>query len=393
MMITLNKTSNSITGSVNNEQFGIPFSQERWNEMVKLQEAAENASTIEELKSIIADFLPLTVITDKEYVESKCPNILVSNRGTFHLNVDGHPSRIAMPKQLVDNILESLDADISADPLIKLWTRWLRNPILRGYSDEEASNFSERFFTYINAVYVSPEKVSECIEDGFTEERAQELSTVNQVQVTKEGLLATYKVSQEIMTKFDTESGEQVSRYKYEYDENTGIKKRVEADIENEDRLFQPVMMGTSGDAFFCEGDNGFVDSGHFIRVGCVHRLPSWSYVNTDNHRSCVKGLHLGGLNYIRGYQRDTTATHNCLVDPTHIGAIPCASHEGDGAIRVLQYFVLDEFSGTNGSLYHSSDYAAKTDTEWGIERAEILKEFGELQEEADAEKQEILNI
>jgi len=388
MMITLNRTGNSITGSYNNSQFGIPFDVDTWNAMVALQQAAEEADSIEQLNEIISDFEALTVITDKQYIETECPEIFVS-QGHFYLKTGDQISSIAMPQTLVDSITESLDKDINTDPLIKLWTRWLRNPILRKANKAYQRDFSERFFTYINSIYVSPEKVASLVEDGYTNELAQELATIGQVSVTKEGLIRTFKVSTEINTKFDTETGETINRYEYEYDEDTGVKKLV-SEPTNEDRLFQPTMMGTGGDAFYCEGDKGFEDPQHFIRVGCVHRLPSWDNVNTDNHHACVKGLHLGGLNYIRGYQQHGTATHNCLVDPAHIGAIPCASHEGDGAIRVIQYFVLDEFSGVNGSLYHSSEYASKTDEQWKKEREEIIEYFGTLSEAQETEVAEV---
>ena len=39
--------------------------------------------------------------------------------------------------------------------------------------------------------------------------------------------------------------------------------------------------MGTGGDPFYCEGVNGFDKPGHFIRVGCTHRLESWNQVDT----------------------------------------------------------------------------------------------------------------
>jgi len=137
-------------------------------------------------------------------------------------------------------------------------------------------------------------------------------------------------------------------------DPDTGLITYEQVEHTNEDRLFKPAVMDNSGDAFFC-GDK----EGHFIRVGQRHYLSDWSKVNTNDNASCVPGLHCGGLTYIRGYQHSGTETHNILVDPMHIGAVPFA---GDGAIRVKEYFVLDAFSGVNGAIYHSSTYAKQTD-------------------------------
>jgi hypothetical protein len=134
--------------------------------------------------------------------------------------------------------------------------------------------------------------------------------------------------------------------------------------------LFEPAVQGTSGDAFYCEGPNGFDKPGHFIKVGCVHRLESWDQVDTRDNVSCVKGLHFGGLVYINNYSGEI---HNVFVDPMHIGAIP---DDNTGAIRCLQYFVHSSLVGVNGSIYHSSTYAAKTDAEWAKMRAEILEDF-----------------
>ena len=56
-----------------------------------------------------------------------------------------------------------------------------------------------------------------------------------------------------------------------------------------------------------------------------------------------------------------------------HIGAIP--DHD-NGAIRCLQYFVHSSLAGVNGSIYHSSTYAAKTDLEWDMMRKDVVIEL-----------------
>lgn len=84
------------------------------------------------------------------------------------------------------------------------------------------------------------------------------------------------------------------------------------------------------------------------------------------------------GLDYIRGYQNDNTETHNIFVDPAHVGAI---SSDSRGAVTCLQYFVCDAFSGVNGSIYHSSKYAAQTDEQWKKERDEIIERYGKYSE------------
>ena len=166
-------------------------------------------------------------------------------------------------------------------------------------------------------------------------------------------------------------------------DPDTGLITYKE--LKNENRLFEPAIMGNGGDAFYC-GDT----LGHFIRVGFSHRLEDWSKVNTNDDKSCVKGLHCGGLDYIRNYQTSGTETHNILVDPMNIGAVP---DDNTGAIRVLEYFVLDAFSGVNGSIYHTSKYAAQTDEAWEKHRESVIKELGELKESISDSEEELKSL
>jgi len=92
--------------------------------------------------------------------------------------------------------------------------------------------------------------------------------------------------------------------------------------------------------------------------------------------------LHFGGLKYISGYGGEI---HNVFVDPMHIGAIP---DDETGAVRCLQYFVHSSLAGVNGSIYHSSTYAAMTDAEWDKMREEAvalsMEKAKKLQEEQD---------
>ena len=145
--------------------------------------------------------------------------------------------------------------------------------------------------------------------------------------------------------------------------------------------------MGTGGDAFFCEGTNGYTKPCHFIKVGCTHRLPSWDDVNTNDRRSCVKGLHFGGLEYIDMISGEI---HNIFVDPMHIGAVP---DDETGASRCLQYFVHSSLAGVNGSIYHSSTYAAKTDAEWAEMRKKIVEEYDSAAKDAGKELTELTQL
>ena len=80
--------------------------------------------------------------------------------------------------------------------------------------------------------------------------------------------------------------------------------------------------------------------------------------VDTNDDRSCEGSTRW----WSQVYCLYSGEIHNVFVDPMHVGAVP---NSEDGAIRCIQYFVHSSLAGVNGSMYHSSAYAAKTDTEW----------------------------
>ena len=396
--ISINRIGDSITGSYGNTNFGVSFTKERWSQMQKLEKEVATASTIDKVNEILVKFAKLAKEDFKTKVESEFPYIYVNkDAGTFHLKVGDSVSSIAMPNSLVDRIKDSIDKGINPEPLMKFWTRWLRNPILRRKDKLNQLDFSERVVNYVNSLFLDEEVMHNLVEEhGLTKDLAAERSKVLQVKITNEGLLCTYKVSTEITNKYELDSDGnkvEISRYTKTIDPDTGIVSYDEPE-HVEKRIFQPAVMGNGGDPFFCEGDNGYTKAGHFIKVGCTHRLLDWSFVNTNNGSSCVKGLHVGGLSYISGYQdMHDAVTHNVFIDPMHVGAIPNSHHENDGAIRCLQYFVHSSFVGVNGSIYHSSEYAAMTDIQWEEMRKEIIKDFGELSEIHTAEVDELNSL
>ena len=377
-MITLNVIEDVISGSYGDKNFSVTYSTELYREMMILKGLADDAVSMGEYQDVLEQFSKLAVEDYTKTIETECEHIYVNKAtGQFFLKSNGVVSSYPMPQALVDRIFESIDKGLSFLPLVKMWTRWLRNPILRKKGVD--ADFSERFFNFVNLKYVHPKLKEELMEEhGLSEEVADRRATMYQMKVTSEGLLNGYKVSREIMHKFDRETGEQVDRYKRTFNPDTGEIEGDGLPEHVEDRLFEPAVMGSGGDAFYCEGVNGYGSPQHFIKVGCRHRLPDWSHVDTNDNRSCVKGLHLGGLKYIACYNGEI---HNIFVDPRHIGAVP---DDNTGAIRCLEYFVHSSLVGVNGSIYHSSTYAAMTDEQWADMRIEAVTEYSECKESCD---------
>lgn len=382
MMIQVNRhgkdESAYISGSFNGIPFGVSFDEVKFDEMKKLEERANAATDMEELKAILAEFEPLTKESYKEMVETKSEWVYV-NRSTnkFYLKLPGGKvSSKALPKAFVDRILESVDKKIDIMPLVKCWIRLLRSTL---YSDKKA----EKFAWYINQQYTNQVLVTKLETEGLHADVARARATTFQTPITQEGLIQTYKVVSEVDWKFvadDEGNAKRTDRYKAEIDEITGLKTYKKPE-HAEDFLFEPCVMHQRGDEFFSGDKNG-----HIVRVGFTHFLDNWDKVNTNDSSSGVKGLHLGNQDYIRSFQSEGTVTLNCFVDPMDIGAIV---QDNTGALRVKRFFAHGIFGGTNRSIYHSSDYAKLTDAEYRTMLDEAIKATGELKEGHDKELEE----
>ena len=145
-MITLNVIDNKICGSYGETPFAVEYSESLYKQMMVLAEQAETVKTMEELDTILKSFAALTIVDYTATVESQCEYIHVNeNTGEFFLKNNGVVSSIPMPQALVDRIFESMDKDIDFMPLIKMWTRWLRNPIL---AKKMKKNWGKEFCEY-----------------------------------------------------------------------------------------------------------------------------------------------------------------------------------------------------------------------------------------------------
>ena len=359
MMIIVNNVDNtSIVGSLSGTPFKVSYSKEKFETMKSLEKKANVVTTIGALKEVLEEFRPFTRESYKELVEKACPYIVANpTRNQFFLSYNKVISSKPMPNAFAERLITSAEKGIDVTPLVKCWVLFLRNP---NFSDEKAQRFSE----YIMAPYTDPLVVDRLVkEEGFSYKTAEKQATTFQVAITEEGLINGYKVSRELTHKWAlNENGDriQVPRYGKTIDPDTGLVLELMPD-HIEDRIFEPYCMGTSGDEFYCGSKKA-----HIIKVGERHFLESWDQVNCNDNQSGVKGLHIGGLSYIRPFQQGTDAvTHNIFVNPMHIGAIVGLGAGYDGAMRVKEYFVHSSFSGVNKAIYRSSSYAKTGDLEY----------------------------
>jgi hypothetical protein len=377
-MISINVIGDMISGSYGNTPYSRSYEKDIYDQMIQLAQQADEVDTVEEYNKILAEFSLLTTqdFNSKAHILSFLGGVSLFRdpAGRHYVQFDdGDIIDVPLPEVLVQRFIYSDAVGTDVTPLYKLWMRWLRNPILRKKKKKgKGDEFTKRFFEFIDMKYVHPKLKQELMEEnGLSEELAETRATMYQVKITKEGLVNAFKVSREILTKYDTETGEEVPRYQRTFNPDTGEIDGDGLPEHVEDRLFEPAVW-SSGDKFYCEGANGYDNPQYFIKVGCTHRLPSWDCVDTNDDRSCVKGLHVGGLKYIAWYSGEI---HNVFVDPMHVGAVPDSN---DGAIRCLQYFVHSSLAGVNGSIYHSSKYAALTDEQWEEMKDKIIEKHSD---------------
>lgn len=358
MMITVNVHGEHITGFANSKPFSVLYDEQKYEAMKALEAKANSVTTMDELKVVLDEFEILTRENYKEIVEhAQGGKYLWVNRhtGNVYLTINGKVSKKALPLSMVDRIILSVEKKIDVSPLVKNWARFLRNP---WYNDAKARNYAQ----YINTTVVNYDLKKKLTEEaGMSDSVAEKAATMYDVSFTNEGLLATYKVVEEIDWKYVPDSTveggvKKVERFDFTVDEFTGLKTYTKPEFL-EQRVFQPCVQHTSGDAFYSADYLG-----HIIRVGKEVFLDSWDKVNCNDSQTCVKGLHIGGLRYIKNYQDEGTLTLNVFVDPMYIGGI---DHNGTGALRVLRYFPHSALDGVTQNLYHSSKYAELTDKEY----------------------------
>ena len=157
-MITLNVIDNKICGSYGDTPFAVDYSQELYTSMTNLAVASQTVETVEEYNAVLEAFAPLCVVDYTKTIETQCEFIHVNKAtGEFFLKHNSVVSTIPMPQALVDRIFESLDKELDFMPLVKMWTRWLRNPILwRKMKQGHGNDFCERFFNFVNMKYTHP---------------------------------------------------------------------------------------------------------------------------------------------------------------------------------------------------------------------------------------------
>ena len=366
-----------LNGSLSGEKFNLPFDEDLYNSLLVKQaeynefvDATPVPAWEEEVKALLVE-------KTQDIIETVCPDLQKDPRtGFYYVVVDGETSKTPVPESLIAVMLESAEKEISPEPIVKAWIRFLRNP---NFTPTKAQLFAK----YITALIVDFEEVERLEEEeGFTEESAINRATYNDVAITQEGLIVAKKYAELITEGWEMDVKENKPKRMSLYDKTPLTVNKISGVVAGgedvlpefaEDLYFQPPVQGTNGDEFF-NGD----EKGHVIQVGKSIKLEDWDQVNCNDDTHCVKGLHVGGWQYVSSYKSLKCQLLECFVDPAEIGAI-CDINHSDGAIRVREYFTYGAVAGRTKGIYHSSTYAKMKDAEWEEYKKKAVEEANEI--------------
>jgi len=344
-MITFRKLEQTIVGTVDGKPFNVIRNSDTEKALTKMQN--DNAS-YEKVMQFVKDSRNLEITSKNKFLTY---NPLTHE---YFLTFEGFRSSQAIPSALVTYIENSYNKNIDFMPIIKTWALLLTNP---RYTPAMGEFFNE----YLNRTFVDNVEVEKLLKEGYSKEVAQTLATYQDIAITQEGLLATYKVAEIVTWEYLmvlNEKGEyeKVRNLKYKaippvLDSVTG-EVLTEGSFEKpeflEDYVFTPAIY-KSGDKFFSGNVLGYT-----YKVGEMQWLPAKALRNLQNTFG-GGGLYIGGLSYIEAYKKEGTHVLTCFVNP---GDILSFQSEG-GAIRVDALFpnnVWEETIPLKG-LYHSSEY------------------------------------
>ena len=107
-MLNFAVIENQITGSAGEYNFSIPFTQEAYDGLVKVQEEFESVKTMDEFNDLLENLKVFTTQDLQTVIETECLYIKVDPKNNnFYLHYNDVTSDVKMPKALVDRLMES----------------------------------------------------------------------------------------------------------------------------------------------------------------------------------------------------------------------------------------------------------------------------------------------
>jgi hypothetical protein len=346
-MINFRKMQDTITGAIG----GKPFNIVRTDDAVAWLENAMGVGTpdIEVSAWVEANRLGEIAGTNKYLIFSPITN-------QYFLTFDGWRSDKPIPQILVDKINESHDKDIDFMPILKAWARLLTNP---RYNTE----MGEYFAKYLDHTFTDTKAANKLVEDQDIQlDVAKAMCTYQDISISKEGMLVTYKVAEivdwEWLLDHDEESDTYTKVMKKKYKVIPAVLDKTTGDIltpesyvkpeHAEDYLFTPAIM-KDGDKFYSGQQIGYV-----YEIGKMQHLPKKALRNLRNSFG-GGGLYTGGLEYIDTYMGEGREVLVCFVNPGDI----LSFQDSGQAFRTDAIFPNNvwDLDVQLKNIYHSSEY------------------------------------
>ncbi len=361
MSIIVNRKNERITGSIEGKPFNVLFNEENYKELKTLSTVLENCKSRETYASVVAQATGLLEVDYKSEVAAVNGFLkYLPNKGTYHLVINKGKknediAKVAIPEQLADMIIESYEENNDYMPLILAWAR---------FSSVHTSDAAVNYFgQYISAKFIDYDKAAKLEEEqGVVPEVARAMCTFQDIAITTFGLLATYKIVDEVKKIWKLVKDKDDKTIKVEVDAfpSTESIDAVTGEVTKtlgkpeylEEITFTPAIWH-NGHKFFC-GDK----LGYMYKIGQEAVLPEEAPRNTENTFG-GGGLYCGGLRYIQGYSNPKTETLVCFTDPAEI-----ISFQAEGsAIRANRLFPHNALmDGQLSGMYFISDYARESD-------------------------------
>lgn len=282
MIIVNTDLKSYISGCYGGKNFSIPFTKEKYEAIKELEECAKGAKTHGELKNVYS-FMDEEVKVDYNSLMVASVEGLVYRKDTktYHLVMGEGFSDLYLPEVLVNKVVDNYSRGIENTPIVNMFRRFIYNP-------KPTQERLDMLANYVTQTWFDEEEADRLMEEqGLSEEVAKVYATYNNIQITTEGYLRTYKVV-DIIHNEETSKNRKSLPMRDEKGRFIKGAKAEEAKKFLEDIDFTPAIW-KDGDKFFSNGVLGYK-----YKIGELAALPDWSYTSLVDESYHDKGLHTG---------------------------------------------------------------------------------------------------
>lgn len=344
MIIVNTDLKSYISGCYGGKNFSIPFTKEKYDSIKGLEEHAKTAKTQEILKGIYLTMDEEVKVDYNALMIASVDGLLYrKDTKTYHLVMGEGFSDLHLPEVLVNKVIDNYSRGIENTPIVNMFRRFIYNP-------KPTQERLDMLANYVTQTWFDAEEADRLMEEqGLSEEVAKVYATYNNIQITTEGYLRTYKVV-DIIHNEETRENSKSLPMRDEKGRFIKGAKAEEAKKFLEDIDFTPAIW-KDGDKFFSNGVLGYK-----YKIGELAALPDWSYTSLVDESYHDKGLHNGGLSYIQGYLQEDRQLLDVFVCPSQIAKF---TDHGLGEMTCKEFYIYGAtyMDGNMKSLYHTSNY------------------------------------